>query len=442
MIGFVRDPAGALVLDATVTVLNLDTGIRRVARTNPHGLYAISSLKDGEYKVTVRKAGFRTIARQGIHMDSSQTMRLDFLLEIGRFEEVITVEGDGSAVDTNDGSSVTIVDPETARNLPLHGKGLQGLIEFTPGLIATPAAAGDSGQFSADGQRPNTNYFTVDGVSANNGLSGAGLPGQFSGNSMPGMTAIGSLHGLVGMAETQEVRVQTSTYSPEVGRLPGAQVSVTTRSGSNDFRGEIFGTLRNSGWNAGDSIANRAGLAADGGNYRNFGATLGGPIRRNRTFFLASGEWLHLNETAAWRVVTPNDRARTLASPAVRNVLDLFPRPNGAALTPLASEYTAQITWPAEVAVGTVRVDQALGDRGLLFSRVAIAPSTNRFGYFQSAESQFHSSSVTVGAIYAFSSGVTNDTRLNISRTSVESSWATQSQAFSDAPAAPGADTL
>jgi hypothetical protein len=92
---------------------------------------------------------------------------------------------------------------------------------------------------------------------------------------MPGMTAIGSLHGLAGMAEAQEVRIQTSTYSPEAGRLPGAQISVTTRSGSNEFRGEIFGTLRNSDWSAGDSIANRAGLPSDGGNYRNVGGTFG-----------------------------------------------------------------------------------------------------------------------------------------------------------------------
>jgi hypothetical protein len=263
MIGFVRDPTGSVVSDATVTVLNLDNGIRRVARTNPHGMYAISSLKDGEYKMTVRKSGFRTMARQGIHLDPVQTVRLDFLLEIGRLEEVITVEGDGSAVDTNDGSAVTMIDPEAARSLPLNNKGLLGLIELAPGLIATPAAAGESGQFTADGQRPNTNYFTVDGVSANNGVIGAGLPGQFSGNSMPGMTAIGSLHGLAGMAEMQEVRVQTSTYSPEAGRLPGAQVSVTTRSGSNDFHGEVFGAFRNSNWNAGDWIANRAGLPSE-----------------------------------------------------------------------------------------------------------------------------------------------------------------------------------
>lgn len=428
MIGFVRDPAGETVPDVTVTVLNLDTGIRRIARTNPRGLYAISSLKDGEYKVMVRKSGFRTIARQGIHLDSSQTMRLDFLLEIGRFEEVITVEGNASPVDTNDGSSVTIIDPDTARNLPLHGKGLQGLIEFAPGLIATPAASGDSGQFTAGGQRPTTNYFTVDGVSANNGVSGAGLPGQFSGNSMPGMTAIGSLHGLAGLAEMQEVRVQTSTYSPETGRLPGAQISVTTRSGSNDFHGELFGAFRNSGWNAGDSIANRAGLATDGQNFRNAGATLGGPLRRNRTFFLASGEWLHLRDSAAWRVVTPSTEARALAGPTALTILDLFPKPNGIALTRLTSEHTAQITWPAEVALGSIRVDHGLGDRGLLFTRVAIAPSANQFGYLQAAESKFHSTSVTLGAIYAFSSAVTNDTRLNISRTSVKSWWTTQMQ--------------
>src|SRR5213078_808901 len=106
-----------------------------------------------------------------------------------------------------------------------------GMLELAPGVVITPATRGEAGQFSAAGQRPNANVFSVDGVSANSGVTGGGLPAQSTGAALPGMTAFGSLDGLISGDALHEARVQTSTAIPEFGRLPGAQVSLSSRSG-------------------------------------------------------------------------------------------------------------------------------------------------------------------------------------------------------------------
>ncbi|MGH9630231.1 MAG: hypothetical protein ACRD7E_18095, partial [Bryobacteraceae bacterium] len=303
---------------------------------------------------------------------------------------------------------------------------LQGVLEFAPGVLATPAASGEAGQFSANGQRPNTNYFTVDGVSANNGVSGGGLPGGFSGGALPGMTAIGSLHGLVSLADLQEVRVQTSTLSPEYGRLPGAQVAVITRSGSNGFHGELFGGVRPEGLSASDWFASRAALPRRPSRLTTAGGQLTGPILRNRTFFSASSEWLRLRQTATWRSVVPSVSARLLASGPTRAILDAFPVPNGRDLGDGAAEHTAQTSWPARVSASSVRLDQALSGAGTLFVRYSYTPSVSRSGLLQVNEARLRSGSLTIGAITALGSSATNDVRVNVSRASVESSWLAQ----------------
>ena len=208
-------------------------------------------------------------------------------------------------INLEDATSGVSMGPALAESLPLNGRGLQGMIELAPGVLATPANGGEAGQFSTNGQRPNTNYFTVDGVSANNGVSGSGLPGQFSGGALPSMTAIGSLHNLVTLGELQELRVQTSTFAPEFGRLPGAHVAVSTRSGSNDLHGEILGSFRNSAMTANDWFAKRAGFDKASHRLIDVGAVLGGPIRRDRTFGFVSFERVQLRQPITFTTVVP-----------------------------------------------------------------------------------------------------------------------------------------
>src|SRR5205807_5948579 len=143
--------------------------------------------------------------------------------------------------------------------LPLNGRGLLTLLELAPGTNVIPATRGDAGQFTATGQRPNTNYFTVDGVSANTGVTAGGLPAQSTGGSLPALSAFGSMDSLISLEAVQEMRVTTSTSVAEFGRLPGATVGLSSRSGSNEFHGAATYRVRNELFNANDWFANQAG---------------------------------------------------------------------------------------------------------------------------------------------------------------------------------------
>jgi hypothetical protein len=421
--GVVRDSSGSVVPEASVSVLHAETGFRRATHTNAEGVYAVTSLLPGEYKVTVRKSGFRTVARLGINLGASQNARLDFLLELGSLQETVTVEGNASPINTNDSGSAVVLGRDAVENLPLNGSAVQHLIGFAPGVVYTPATTGESGQFSANGQRPNTNYFTVDGVSANNGVGGSGLPGQFSGNTLPGMTAIGSLHGLLVAADVEELRIHTSTFAPEFGRMPGAQVSIVTRSGTNDFHGGLFANLRHENLSAADWFANSAGIGRLPRRLQNAGVSLGGPVRRNRTFFFGSFEHLRLRHSGVWRMPVPSLSARRSAAAELRPILEAFPVPNGPDLPRDTSLHHARALWPATVQAGSLRVDHALGARGVLFARYNQAPSDNRLGYLQHNHSRFVSRGLTSGVTVALAPPVTNDFRINISRTSVQTVW-------------------
>ena len=191
--------------------------------------------------------------------------------------------------------------------------GLLSLLELAPGVVVTPATRGESGQFSVAGQRPNTNYFTVDGVSANSGVSGGGLPAQSTGAALPGMTAFGSLDSLLSRDALEEMRVQTSTSVAEFGRLPGGQISLSSRSGSNEFHGSLFYGFRNRILDANDWFANQHGDSRAPLRMQDVGATLGGPLRRNRTFFFLSYEGMRLFQPFVWREPAPTLAAREAA---------------------------------------------------------------------------------------------------------------------------------
>jgi hypothetical protein len=416
--GQVRDPSGAVVTGARITVMHVGSGLRRTAESGLDGSYAVSSLPEGEYKITARKTGFRTVAQLGVQLESRDAARLDFDLQIGGMQEFITIEGTNSSINIEDASAGVRVDDETARRLPINGRTLQGLISLAPGVLFTPATLGEAGQFSVNGQRPNANYFVTDGVSSNSGVGAAGLPGQFSGGTLPAMTAIGSLQGLAVIGEVREIQVKTSTFAPEFGRMPGAQVLVTTSSGSNGLHGEISHAFRHERLSSRDYFAEtKAPLRL---NDLNLG--LGGPIQKDRMFFFASGEMLRMRQPSAWK-------APAVASHLPHNpLLDAFPWGKlqlAADFSPPSAlaESNLQTSWPARVTSGSMRADRSLASTGALFLRYHDTSSGNRVGLVQESQSAFSTRSFTVGVTHSPAPSMVNDIRFNFSRTSVESTW-------------------
>jgi len=421
--GMIRDPSAAAVANASVSVVNQDTGFRRVTSSQPDGSYGVVSLEPGLYKITVRHPGFRTLIRLGVRVDRAQPARVDFDLPLGRMQESITVE-DAPAVSLSEDAAVgTLITEQQIDHMPSNGRSLTSLLEFTPGTIITPATRGEPGQFTSGGQRPNANYFSVDGVSANTGVSAGGLPAQTTGGALPAMTALGSLHGLLSLDAVSELRVETSSTAPEFGRLPGAQIVLTSRSGSNEFHGSVFDYLRNEALDANDWFANSQGEPRAAARMNDFGGSFGGPVRRDRTFFFLSYEGMRLEAPFVWRATVPDGAARLEAPGWVRPLLNLFPLPNGPELGSGVAEWMGQADRPSQFDAANMRIDHALTSRITLFGRYNQTPSWSQFGNTEIDQVAIRSRGLTLGVDVRLRTNVALDVRMNASQASLSSSW-------------------
>jgi len=422
VIGVVLDTTGGSLIDAGVTLMDQDTGIRRSVRTDVRGAYSIATVPPGLYRVTVRQPGFQTIIRWNVQVGPDQDTRLDFTMRLGSMQDVVTVQGGPPSMNTSDAAVGTLdgVKPNGA----LQQRGVLGLVELSPGVVATPASGGEAGQFSANGLRANTNYFTVDGVSANTTITGAGLPGQFPGTALPAMTAYGSTENLASNDALDEVQILTSTFAPLYGRLPGAQVSLTTRSGSDQFHGSASYSFRNDALDANDSFAQANGLKNVPLRLSQWTATAGGPVRPNRTYFFASYEGLRFRQPYTIAITTPSTAARAQARPDLRRILDAFPSPS-ITLTPdsLVAERIAQFAHPSRLNSASLRVDHALTAHVTLFGRYQWSPSSTQSGFTAIEGFALRTSSLTLGLTATPAPAVINELRTNIWRTSAESAW-------------------
>jgi hypothetical protein len=421
--GLIRDPSDAAIPGAAVTLTSEETGFRRNAQSNDDGGYTIASLQPGLYKITVRKEGFRTAIRFGVKLDVALPARVDFTLPIGSAYETITVESPALEIQSDNASVGTLVTREWIGRLPLNGRGLLSLLELTPGTVVTPATRGEAGQFTVNGQRPNTHYFTVDGVSVNSGVMAGAQPAQTTGGSLPGMTAFGSYHNLVPLEALEEFRVQTSTLVPEFGRLPGANITLNSRSGSNVFHGSLFEYLRNERLDANDWFANRYRLPRSPQRLHDFGASVSGPLLRNRTFFFGSYEQLRFRQPFTWRAPVPSLETRAAAPDWVRPLLTLYPEPTGALLSNGTGEWLGQSNRPSRVDVGSLRLDQSIRSRLHLFGRFNQAPSWNEFGSSQVNHLSIRSRALTGGITATFAPWLLSEFRAGHSRSRAASTW-------------------
>lgn len=317
--GVVQDVSGHVLADADVRIQSEESGARWKARSDGDGRYTVAGLPAGTYKITARMPGFRTVSRTGIVLERTKGLAVDFAMEVVGLREVITVVSGRDLTDPSNGESLLMTRGSPGAALPANGRDYRALFDLMPGVVITPAVTNDAGQFTSNGQRPNANAFRVDGVSANTGVGGSTLPGAFPGASLPAMTAIGTTENLASPETMQSVELRTSTFAPEYGERPGASAIVTSRSGTNDFRGEFFGHYRDNSWNARDWFANSRAMGLPRPAYRNFGGTYGGPIWRNHTHFFFSAE---TSESKTQASNSPRyrqwPRGRALQRPSVR----------------------------------------------------------------------------------------------------------------------------
>jgi hypothetical protein len=421
--GRVMDPSGAAVPGAGVTVVNEDSGFRHSTQSQPDGGYAAGVLTPGDYKITVRKDGFRTMIRFHVRLDQAAPARADFALSLGSVLETITVEGASSALNRDAAAVATTLGREDIDRLPLNGKGILGLIDFVPGANVVPATRGDAGQFVVDGQRANTNYFTVDGVSANNGVSAGGLPAQANGGALPVMSAFGSLDSLISPDDVQEFTIQSSSSPSSFGRLPGGNISIVSRSGTDEFHGAGTFGFRHELLGANDWMANSNGEARAALREQDGSGTFGGPLWRNRTFFFLSYQHMALDQPFAWVEAVPTLQAQSAAPAWAQPALNLFPDPNAGPLGNGLGEWNGRSSRPGSLSAASLRLDHALTENITLFGRYSNSPSSNEFGSTQINQLNFRSWSGTVGLNWRAGAETVLDFRLNQSDSSGNSVW-------------------
>jgi hypothetical protein len=421
--GHVLDTSGGGIGGAVVTITNQETGFRRSAESEIGGAYAVSPLEAGVYKITVRKEGFRTLVRFGLALMGAQATAADFVLPVGSILETVTVEGTPSPLEREDAARETGFEHDEIARLPLNGGGLLQLLDAAPGTNVTPATRGEAGQFTTAGQRPNTNYFTVDGVSANNGVTAGGIPAQSTGGTLPPVSAFGSLDSLIAPQEVEEFSIRTSSTGAEMGRLPGAQIAITSQSGANQWHGSLEYQWRNEILTANDWFANQASLSRGAARLNEISQTLGGPVRPNRTFVFISFQHLGLMQPYVWNQPVPSIAARQTAATWAQPVLSIYPLPNAGSLTAGIGDWAGRSEQPAALNAGSARADQAIGSRVSLFGRYSDAPSENQFGAFQVNRIDLRFQSLTLGLTAHPTARTVITVRTNESQSSAYSLW-------------------
>src|SRR5207302_1720082 len=269
--GSVRDVNGAVVPGATVTAKNEATGVTSTQTTTDSGLYAFSSLPVGKYTITVEKQGFKTLQKINNVLEVGIPLTVDVALEVGQVSETGTVQGGAEQLQTANATIGNVVDQKAIEALPLNGRNPLTLLLLEPGVVQRSFGGAGSG-VHVNGSRDRAYNVTIDGIEANE-------------SSVP--NPVSNLYRIT-PDNIQEYKVTTNNATPEEGRNSGASISIATRAGTSEFHGTGFFFLRNEALNSNEWYQNALKNPKPLIRMQQFGYEMGGPIRKNKTFFFGS----------------------------------------------------------------------------------------------------------------------------------------------------------
>lgn len=364
--GRVRDASGAVVAAAAVRARDEEKGILYPTPTDSLGLYQIA-LPPGKYAVEVEAPGFATQRETGMALSLGQTLTLDFTVQVSSRQESIEVKASVPLVDTASGTLTGLVDRERLQDLPLNGRDFGQLALLQPGVVPNPNGAnapfgGKWANFLVNGQIDQAVLFLMDGTEINDLASGR--------------TPSGSSGLLLGLDAVQEFQVLLNSYKAEFGKNSGGVIHVATRSGTNQLHGSVFEFLRHSALDAKNFFDLPEPEPIPPFRRNQFGASLGGPIRKDRMFFFLNYEGLRERKGITAVATVPTADIRSAAVPAVKPFLNLYPLPNGE-VNPdgRTASLTSSVTQPTREDFGLVRVDHRWGERTTVMGRLSIQDS-------------------------------------------------------------------
>ncbi|MGI9075080.1 MAG: carboxypeptidase regulatory-like domain-containing protein [Bryobacteraceae bacterium] len=427
LFGTVRDESGSAIPGASVIVKNLETGALRKLLTDEAGRYAAPSISIGRYEVQAEKQGFAAQVKTGIDLLVGQNTTVDLVLTVGQIRQVVTVEEPVPTVDLSTQDTSGVVNERQVKQLPLNGRSYDGLLMLNPGVVnyssersggvgSSNSALGN--MFAVSGRRPQENLFLLNGI-------------EFTSASLINLTPGGASGQLLGVDAVREFNLVSNTYGAEYGKRPGGQVSIVTASGSNAVHGSAYEFLRNNDLDA-RNFFDQASVPQFQRN--NFGAALGGPIRKDKTFLFGNYEGYRQHLGLSDVTLVPNTQARLGYLPdsngklknvgvaqSVQPLLALWPVQNGPELGGGIAEAFSNPLQTIREDFGTTRLDHTLSDRDSLFAVYTVDDSADSTPSANPLSTVVETSREQVASVqeqHVFSPSVLNTSRFGYSRAS------------------------
>jgi hypothetical protein len=309
IVGTVKDATGAIIQSAQVTVQNVATGESQTVKVGNAGNYVFPYLRVGNYTLTAEAAGFKKVIRDGIALDVQDRKQVDFAMEVGSNTQQVTVTDSAPLLETQNADVGTVVDSQQATDLPLNGRRYDQLSLLTAGV--NPSSASFQGRaegvFSVNGNSSTENNYVLDG--ADNNSYTTNLQDQSAQSAQPAVDSLA------------EFKLQTRDYDVEYGRSAGGVINASIKSGTNEVHGDVYEFIRNDKLDANDYFLNQAGQPRPAYRQNQYGATLGGPIRKNKVFIFGNYE--------GTRIAAGQSLVGTVPTPLMRqyNFNELSPPP-------------------------------------------------------------------------------------------------------------------
>jgi len=315
--GVVKDNTGGVIPGVTVVLTNTDTGATRQALSDDNGFYIFTNLRIGNYEVKAELEGFQPVRITGIKLSVGENLNFPVVMTVSEVTTEVEVRAEVEQVETTTSQLDTVIDEKRITDLPLNGRNPLSLIYLTPGVVQ-----GQTGYASANGGRERGNNYQIDGIDNNYT--------QTIGNTVD-----------INVDATSEFRVVTSNPSAEYGRAGGAIIDVVTKSGTNEFHGAAFYFLRSENFDAKTWAQNRNDLEKGDFKRHQYGASIGGPIVKDKVFFFFNTEILDYRASATSSGAVPYASwvADNVTNPAIAQIFSLYPAPNGDEVIPGVSAY-------------------------------------------------------------------------------------------------------
>src|ERR1700733_8459747 len=431
--GQVVDQSKSIMPDAKVTLINKDTNLRYESTTNQAGIYYVTDIPPGIYRMEVEKVGFKSVIKPDITLHVQDALEINFEMVLGSVSESITVAAGASSVQLTTSAISSIADSTTVRELPLNGRDWTQLATLQPGVASVSSlqldtsvsgfsrgSRGFGAQMTISGSRPQQNSYLIDGINVNDFTNGG--PGSV----VDGVT--------LGVDAVQEFSVLTANYDAEYGRTSGGVITAATRSGTNQFHGDAYEFVRNSALDAPNFFDDFTGTPKPPFSRNQFGGSAGGPIKKNRMFIFGDYEGIRQNQGLTTLATVPSTDARngiihnadgtttTVAvDPKVAPYLPLWHIPN-AGLLGLGNTgiYSFVAQDAASENFGTLRLDYNLSEKDNLFGTyqydkgmLVLPDALNTVNTPQTTGRQF----ISIDETHLFTPQVINMFRFGYSRT-------------------------